>query len=288
MIAKTNVKINIGLNVLRKRGDGFHDIETLFWPCDDYSDTMELVGAEDYSRTSSGLFEIYGGKLGENDVPMLAQGVTEDGKMMITVARREGVTWDLSGDLCVKAYRLLQADFPDLPSVKLFVEKGAPVGAGLGGGSADAARMLVMLNEMCGLDLSLDALASYAGRLGSDCAFFIYNRPMFGQGRGDVLSGFDTGLLDGYRIRIVVPEDIAVSTAEAYRGVSPRVPEIPLRELLTRPVESWRGSVLNDFEASVFASHPALRELKSRLYAEGAVYASMSGSGSAVFGIFKA
>ena len=175
MVLRTNVKLNFGLNVIRKRPDGYHDIETLFVPCHEFGDTLEIIAGDDYSRTSATLFASY-----DNVV----QGLSEDGKLMITIARTEGVDWDPLKDLCAKAYFLLAEDF-DLPPVKIFLEKEAPVGAGLGGGSADAAFSLKALNELCGLGLSEERLSEYASRLGSDCAFFIWNRPMIGRPRGD-------------------------------------------------------------------------------------------------------
>ena len=196
MITNPNVKINFGLNVLRKREDGFHDLETLFVPYFRLHDTLEIITGDDYSRTSAALFAKYGdglpasqgsakpeGVFGveteESSAPRLVQGISEDGSLMITIARAEGVDWDPLKDLTAKAYFLLAEDFK-LPPVKIFLEKTSPVGAGLGGGSADAAFALKMLNELCSLGLFEHQLADYAARLGSDCAFFIYNRPMFG------------------------------------------------------------------------------------------------------------
>ena len=193
--------------------------------------------------------------------------------------------WDPLKDLTVRAWQALSADF-DLPSVKIFLEKTSPVGAGLGGGSADAAVALRMLDKLFGLGLPDETLAAYAARLGSDCAFFVYNRPMFGEGRGERLSPFDLDL-SSYSIRLVIPEGISVSTAEAYRGIVPAIPETPLREVLRQPVSTWKEGLVNDFESTVFALHPRLAQLKEQLYAEGAVYAAMSGSGSALFGLFK-
>lgn len=187
MITHPNVKVNLGLNVLRRREDGFHDLETLFVPYFEISDVLEIVAGDDYSRTSASLFARYGmpagGKIPEGEVRSLVQGISEDGKLMITVARKEGVDWNPLKDLCAKAYFVLAEDF-DLPPVKIFLEKRSSVGAGLGGGSSDAAFTLKMLNEMFSLGLDDASLAGYASRLGSDCAFFIYNRPMFGSGRG--------------------------------------------------------------------------------------------------------
>lgn len=354
MIVKTNVKLNLGLSVLRKRPDGFHDIETLFVPCFDFGDTLEIITGDDYSRTSAALFAKYGaaeypmnddcnaadshkaadaegshttnpnetsareersasGQITMSEDGRLVQGISEDGKLMITIAREEGVDWDPLKDLCAKAYNILAQDF-DLPPIKIFLEKTAPVGAGLGGGSADAAFTLKALNELCGLDLSDQRLSEYAARLGSDCSFFIFNRPMIGSGRGEVLEPYDIDLSE-YEAKVLVPEGIAVSTAEAYKGIVPREkagmsdtlpaprqarcpkamaaqsPEtatsLNLREALALPVTEWKDNIVNDFEATVFKSHPELAAIKQSLYDSGAVYVSMSGSGSALFALYQ-
>lgn len=283
MITNPNVKINLGLNVLRKREDGFHDLETLFVPYLGISDTLEIVVGDDYSRTSSAIFGKYAPE-------MIAQGISEDGKLMITIARKEGVDWDPLKDLTARAYQILSEDF-QLPPVKIFLEKTSPVGAGLGGGSSDAAFALKMLNELCGLGLSETLLASYAARLGSDCAFFIYNRPMIGEGRGEILSEIDTDFMDGiyagYDLQVLTPEGVAVSTKDAYGGIRPHLPEVALRDALKLPVEEWDGVLVNDFEETVFAKYPELAAIKRSLYDSGAVYASMSGSGSALFALYR-
>ena len=291
MITNPNVKINLGLNVLRKREDGFHDLETLFVPYFGISDTLEIVVGDDYSRTSAALFGKYGTPDGYDDqAPMLVQGISEDGKLMITIARKEGVDWDPLKDLTAKAYHILSEDF-DLPPVKIFLEKTSPVGSGLGGGSADAAFALKMLNDLCSLGLSEQKLAEYAARLGSDCAFFIYNRPMIGEGRGEILSEIESGFMEGILaecdLQVLTPEGIAVSTKDAYGGIKPHLPEVPLREALARPIEQWDGVLVNDFEETVFAKYPELAAIKRSLYDSGAVYASMSGSGSALFAIYR-
>lgn len=286
MITNPNVKINLGLNVLRKREDGFHDLETLFVPYFGISDTLEIVVGDDFSRTSAALFGRYGEPDGcAGEAPMLVQGISEDGKLMITIARKEGVDWDPLKDLTAKAYRILAEDF-ELPPVKIFLEKTSPVGAGLGGGSADAAFALKMLDELCGLGLSEEQLASYASRLGSDCAFFVYNRPMIGEGRGEILSEYPLSL-EGYDLQVLTPEGIAVSTKDAYSGIRPHLPEVPLREALARPIEEWDGILVNDFEETVFAKYPELAAIKRSLYDSGAAYASMSGSGSALFALYR-
>lgn len=278
MITNPNVKINLGLNVLRKREDGFHDLETLFVPYFGISDTLEIIVGDDFSRTSAALFGKYAPE-------MIAQGMSEDGKLMITIARAEGVDWDPLKDLTAKAYHILAEDF-QLPPVKIFLEKTSPVGAGLGGGSADAAFALKMLNELCDLQLSEDQLAAYASRLGSDCAFFIYNRPMIGEGRGEILTDHPLDI-QAYDLQVLTPEGVAVSTKDAYGGIKPHLPEVPLKEALSRPVEQWDGLLVNDFEETVFAKYPELAAIKRSLYDSGAVYASMSGSGSALFALYS-
>ncbi len=279
MITKPNVKLNLGLNVLRRREDGFHDLETLFVPYMGISDRLEIVVGDDYSRISAELFAKYSGE-------QLAQGISEDGKLMITIARTEGVDWEPLKDLAAKAYFVLAEDFAEMPPVKIFLEKLSPVGAGLGGGSSDAAFALKMLNELCSLGLSEEQLAGYAARLGSDCAFFIYNRPMIGEGRGEILTEYPIDL-SVYELQVLTPEGIAVSTADAYRGIQPRIPETSLRGALAKPVSEWDGLLVNDFETTVFAKHPELAAIKKSLYDSGALYASMSGSGSALFALYE-
>lgn len=281
MVCHPPVKINLGLNVLRKRPDGFHDLETLFIQSGQFRDSLEVIKADDWSRSLAELGGLY-------PPECIAQDISPDGKLMITVARREGVDWPVLKDLCAKAYFLLDGDF-GLPPVKIYLEKKSPVGAGLGGGSADAAYCLKMLNELCGLGLEREQLLPYAARLGSDCALFLYDCPVFGEGRGEVLRPFSLpiGIGGEYRLEIVVPEGISVSTAEAYRGIVPAIPEIRLEEALKRPVEKWKELIVNDFEKSVFKEHPQLAAIKQSLYDSGAVYAAMSGSGSALFAIYR-
>ena len=278
MITNPNVKINLGLNVLRKRDDGFHDLETLFVPYSGITDTLEIIAGDDYSRTSAAIFGKYAPE-------MIAQGISEDGSLMITIARAEGVDWDPLKDLTAKAYHVLAEDFK-LPPVKIFLEKTSPVGAGLGGGSADAAFALKMLNELCELGLSDQQLAGYAARLGSDCPLFIYNRPMIGEGRGEILTEYPLDL-SAYDLQVLTPEGVSVSTKDAYAGIRPHLPEVSLRDALARPVEEWADVLVNDFEETVFAKYPELAAIKRSLYDSGAVYASMSGSGSALFALYR-
>ena len=277
MIAYPNVKLNLGLHVLRRREDGYHDLDTLFIPYTGFHDTLEIISGDDYSRTSAHLQETYADT-------QIAQGITPDGKLMVTIARKEGVDWNPLKDLTARAYGLLAEQYK-LPAMKIYLEKTSPVGAGLGGGSADAAFALRMIAELTGLELSDGELANLAARLGSDCAFFIYNRPMLGSGRGEILEPFDIDL-SGYRVEVTVPEGIAVSTADAYRGIVPQEREKPLREILARPVTEWKDFLVNDFETTVFAKFPRLAEIKQSLYEGGAVYAAMSGSGSALYALY--
>lgn len=248
---RTGVKINLGLRVLSKRPDGFHELETLFLPCAAFGDDLEIEPAQEFHI----------------DI--------------------DNCGWDPMQDLTARAWRLLDEEFGMGP-VHIRLRKGAPVGAGLGGGSADAAAALILMNDIFNLGLDDAALASRAAMLGSDCAFFVYGRPMFGTGRGEILEPFDIDL-GGYDLRVEVPAGVAVSTAEAYRGVlASRNPgTMPLREALSLPVAQWKDVLVNDFESTVFPLHPEIAELKARFYREGAVYAAMSGSGSAVFGLWE-
>ena len=249
MICYPTPKINIGLNVLRKRADGYHDLDTLFYPVDAFHDELEIVKADKFS------------------------------------IELEGADWDPHSDLTAKAWRLL-ADECGIGPVSIRVRKGIPVGAGLGGGSSDCAFALRMLNDLFELGLSVERLEDLAGKLGADCAFFIRNIPQWGSGKGEILTPADIDL-SKYVIRIAMPEGAHVSTAEAYGGIKPALPEVPLRQALALPVSEWRGKVVNDFEASVFPKHSEIAALKDRMYVDGAVYASMTGSGAAVYGLFE-
>jgi len=250
MITFPTPKINIGLDILRKRADGYHDIDTLMVPYRGMHDVLEIAVSE--------------------QLEMHLYGISIEG--------------DPLDNLCIKAWRLLAASCA-LPPVAIHLWKGIPSGAGLGGGSADCAHTLLMLNEMFSLGLSREELAGYAAQLGSDCPFFIYDRPMLCRGRGEVMSPCDIDL-SGLRFEAVVPQ-VHVSTREACSGVTPAIPATPLEELLRRPVSEWRDCVKNDFEKSVFAAHPQLAEAKEDMYSRGAIYAAMSGSGSSIFGIFE-
>ena len=302
MITYPNVKVNLGLGVLRRREDGYHDLETLFVPYFGLHDTLEVVPGDDYSETLAGLIERYGPvpeEVPEGYVPNLAQAISGDGKLMITLAKADGVQWNPLEDLTARAYFLLAKDHK-LPPVKIFLEKGSPVGAGLGGGSSDAAFALSMYNDLFCLGLEKKQLARYASLLGSDCAFFVFNTPMMGEGRGEILSPYnlrdiDYGQKGGdalpYELKVIVPEGISVSTAQAYRGITPRDLRkdcpLPISEALSLPMERWKDCLENDFEKTVFSHHPQLEAIKRSLYDSGAIYASMSGSGSALFAIYE-
>lgn len=249
MIAFPCAKINLGLRLVRKRDDGYHELESCLVPVP-WRDMLEIIKSDAFSFDTSGL-----------PVP----GKTKD-------------------NLCVLAYRLLQADFA-LPPVQMHLHKIIPMGAGLGGGSSDATATLTGLNELFSLSLDASALEAYAARLGSDCPFFVHHRAQMAYGTGTTLEDISLDL-SGYHIVLVYP-NVAVTTAEAYANVRPKPPDTDLKELLENyPIAEWKDRVVNDFERSVFPKHPELAEIKKALYRAGAVYASMSGSGSTVYGVF--
>ncbi|QJD78356.1 4-(cytidine 5'-diphospho)-2-C-methyl-D-erythritol kinase [Spirosoma rhododendri] len=250
MVTFPNAKINLGLLITDKRSDGFHNLQSCFYPVD-WTDALELIPAPTLAFNSTGL----------------------------------PIPGDPAQNLCVKAYELLRADFA-LPPVRIHLQKNVPIGAGLGGGSADAAFTLRLLNDRFSLNLSTSQLEDYARRLGSDCAFFIQNKPVYCTEKGDVFAEIAISL-KGYYLVLIYP-NLVISTAEAYARVRPQQPETPLINLLSQPITSWRDTVSNDFETSLFPAYPLLSALKTQLYALGAVYASMSGSGSTIYGIFDA
>ena len=253
MITYPNAKINLGLNIVEKRPDGYHNLETIFYPINlqDALEVTKLEGEKEYELTLSG-------------TPI------------------EG---DPEQNLVVKAYRLLKEDYPDMPSVDIHMYKHIPTGAGLGGGSADAAFMIKLLNDKFHLDLSVEKMEEYAAILGADCAFFIKNKPVFATGIGNVFEPVQLSL-KGYYLVLVKP-DIFVSTKDAFSFIQPKKPEYSLKEIIRMPIETWRATMKNDFEDSVFQKFPEIAAIKDKLYDMGAVYASMSGSGSSVFGIFR-
>lgn len=253
MITYPNAKINLGLNIIEKRPDGYHNLETIFYPIN-LQDALEVTlrkGDGEYSLSLSG-------------TPI--EGEAEN-------------------NLVVKAYRLLKNDFPDMPSIDIHMFKHIPTGAGLGGGSADAAFMIKLLNEKFKLDLSIEKMEEYASILGADCAFFIQNKPVFATGIGNIFEPIRLSL-KGYYLLLVKP-DIFVSTKDAFAHIQPLRPVQSLREIARMPIETWRATMKNDFEYSVFQKFPEIAAIKDKLYDMGAIYASMSGSGSSVFGIFR-
>lgn len=247
MVFFPHCKINLGLQIISKREDGYHEIETCFYPVP-WCDALEVIKSDQFQFTQSG-----------TAIP----GREED-------------------NLCVKAYQLLKKDF-DLQPIKLHLHKVIPTGAGLGGGSSDAAFTLRALNFIFDFNLSHDKVTTYASTLGSDCSFFVSDKPMLGSGRGEILSETSVTLKGKYLI--LVKPDIHVSTAEAYAGVIPKSNQ-SLKEILALPITDWKQRLKNDFEESVFKKHPQIEVIKNELYNQGALYASMSGSGAAVFGIF--
>lgn len=253
MITYPNAKINLGLNIVEKRPDGYHNLETIFYPIN-LQDALEvtlLEGEKEYELTLSG-------------TPI--EGNPED-------------------NLVVKAYRLLKEDYPHIAPVDIHMYKHIPTGAGLGGGSADAAFMIKLLNDKFNLGLSIEEMENYAARLGADCAFFIQNKPVFASGIGNIFEPIQLSL-KGYFLVLVKP-DIFVSTKDAFSLITPKMPVQSLKEIVRMPVETWRATMKNDFENSVFKKFPEIAAIKDKLYDMGAIYASMSGSGSSVYGIFR-
>ena len=252
MLTFPNAKINIGLNITERREDGYHNIETVFYPID-LCDILEVVEGKnrDYS------FHPY--------------GISIDG--------------NIENNLITKAFRLLKKDF-NIPPIEVYFRKNIPFGAGLGGGSADASFMLKMLNEMFALQLSTAELENYASKLGADCPFFIQNKPMFAGGIGNVFQYVNISLKDYYLL--LVKPNVYVSTKDAYSGVRPQKPTVSLLKTIENtPITEWKNVIKNDFEETVFPKYPIIEKTKNDLYLHGALYASMSGSGSSVYGIFE-
>lgn len=251
MILRANCKINLGLDILRRREDGFHDLETVMIPIPEVYDVVEVDRAD-----GSSVFE------------------------------QEGLVVDCNAEdnLCMKALRLMQRLY-GIGEAHIRLEKRVPFGAGLGGGSSDATAVILALNKLYEIGLNEKSLIEVAAMIGSDTAFFVRNTPQLCTGRGEKMKPIEL-LLQGKYLAIVKPEE-GVSTKEAYAGVTPAVPKVRLSDALQRPIEEWQGVVKNDFEPHIFAAHPAIAELKKMMLDAGAVYASMSGSGSTVFGIFE-
>lgn len=249
MICFPNAKINLGLNVVEKRPDGFHNIETIFYPIS-WQDALELVPSESFELDIKGL----------------------------------AIEGDIEDNLITKAFRAVQTDF-NLPNLRLVLLKHIPMGGGLGGGSSDAAFTVKLLNDHFRLNLSIEQMEDYVRPLGSDCAFFVNNKACYAFEKGDQFESIDLDL-SGYEVLSINPM-IHVGTADAYRSLTPAYPKMNLKEVVQLPVEQWKDHMFNDFEKTVFKIHPEIADLKQDLYNKGAVYASMSGSGATVFGIFK-
>lgn len=254
MVSFPNCKINLGLHILRKRSDGYHDLETVFYPIG-LTDILEIIENR-YAKTA---------------VHLSTSGEPVEGRP--------------ANNLCVRAYRLLQKDFPSLPPMLIHLHKVIPAGAGLGGGSANASFTLQMINEIVGLGLNQQQLLHYAAQLGSDCPFFIINKPCYATGRGEILEEFELDL-SAYSIVLVNP-GIHVNTGVAFTGIVPAMPAYSIKEILQQPVSQWKYKLQNDFEKTVFKTYREIVDIKDSLYQQGALYASMSGSGSSVYGIFE-
>lgn len=254
MILFPNCKINLGLHILRKRNDGYHDIETFFYPFP-LTDALEIIQS---TRTASSI------RLTSSGIPV--QGAVES-------------------NLCVKAYNLLKKDYPQLPPVLVHLHKVIPSGAGLGGGSSDAAFTLKALNLIGQLNISKEKMAEYALQLGSDCPFFLINTPCYATAQGQQLEKSPVDL-SIYKILLVNPR-IHMDTSKAFSNVIPAIPSTSLKEIINQPIANWKGQLTNDFENSVFKNYKEIADIKTELYNLGAIYASMSGSGSTVYGIFE-
>jgi len=252
VLSYSNAKINIGLNIVEKRKDGFHNIETIFYPIA-MRDAIEIVDSkQDTSYTFS------------------ATGIP--------------INIEAKDNIVVKAYELIRSKY-NFPAQDIHLHKCIPFGAGLGGGSANAAYMIKLLNQKFNLGMSHTEMEEAVSQLGSDCAFFIKNEPAFANMKGEQLSSINLDLT-GYHFLLIKP-DIHISTPEAYANIKPQRPETSLKELIKAPLENWKNLIKNDFEGSIFPKHPELSQIKEELYAHGALYAAMSGSGSSMFGIFK-
>ncbi len=250
-------KINLGLNVVSKRPDGYHNLETVFYP-------VNLKDVLNIRETENGITQAHPCILSVNGI---------------------NIDCDMQDNLVVKAYNLLKKHFPSLPNVNIFLTKNIPSQAGMGGGSSNCAFTLTMLNKMFNLNMSIAEMQKLVSELGADCAFFINPVPSYATGIGERLEPVDVDL-NNYSIAIVKPP-IAISTKEAFSHVTPKRPAKCCRDIVMQPVETWKDKLINDFEQSVMHSHPEIEEIKQKLYSLGAVYAAMSGSGSALFGIFR-
>lgn len=261
MISFPNAKINLGLHITEKRPDGYHNLETVFYPIP-LEDALEIHPLSPEQEQSLLLKE-------NRSFVFHPSGIDIAGRV--------------EDNLVVKAYLLLKESFK-LPAIDIHLFKHIPSGAGLGGGSSDAAFMLKLLNERFALHLTIEQLETFAATLGADCAFFIRNTPTFATGIGNIFTPLSLSLT-GYQLLLIKP-DVFVSTREAFAQITPRQPQHSLQEIIHRPMSEWKECLVNDFEASVFPQFPVIREIKEELYHQGAIYAAMSGSGSSVFGLF--
>jgi len=260
MIQFSACKINLGLSILEKRTDGFHALETVFYPVA-LHDIVEIVPAKLAGKENSNTI---------NGVAFSHTGISIPG--------------EASNNLCVKAYHLLKADYPHISDVKIHLHKNIPMGAGLGGGSADGTTVLILLNQLFELKLTQKQLLDYAAKLGSDCPFFIFDEACHATGRGEILNPIAIDL-SNYTIALIHP-GIHIATPWAFQQLSPCVKEKSILTIIKQPIETWKAELINDFEAPVFKANPELEAFKNNLYEQGAIYASMSGSGSSLFGIF--
>ena len=258
MVLFPNCKVNFGLHITHKRADGYHAIETVFYPAP-FKDALEII--TDNSSAEPG----------HSSIKYSSSGLE--------------VAGNPDDNLVCKAYHLLKKDYASLPSVKIHLHKAIPMGAGLGGGSADGAFALQLLNLKFKLQLSAEQLLKYALMLGSDCPFFIINQPSIGKGRGEILEPINLNLKDYYLV--LVNPGIHINTGWAFSQIIPSQPAKNIQTIIAQPIETWQNELVNDFEIPVFAAHPAIGQIKQQLYASGAIYASLTGSGSSVFGLFK-
>lgn len=253
MIQFAPCKINLGLSIQSKRADGYHNLETVFYPIAIH-DIIEIIPLSDK----------------EGSIQFTHSGIAVPG--------------ELKENLCYKAYQLLKKEYPTISSIKLHLHKNIPMGAGLGGGSSDASTMLLLMNQLFQLGLSNEALIKLATSLGSDCPFFIYNSPCYAKGRGEILNPIKVDL-SNYTIALLHPQ-IPISTSWAFTQLNPKIPNTTIADIIQMPIETWKDTLFNDFENPLFKLHPKLALYKTKLYEAGAIYASMSGSGSSLFGIF--
>ena len=261
MISFPNCKINLGLHVTRRRQDGYHDIETVFYPLP-ILDVLEIIQHSSFS-TINAQHQNKGADFSTTGLPI--NGAAEK-------------------NLCVKAYQLIKQDFPKLPPVHIYLHKAIPIGAGLGGGSADGAFTLKLLNAKFQLKLTTEQQLDYAIQLGSDCPFFILNRPCFATGRGEFLEAVELNL-ENYSFVVINP-GIHISTSWAFQQLIPAEPPLSIRNAIQQPVSEWKDILTNDFEEAVFKHHPELSLVKAGIYKSGAIYASLSGTGSCFYGIY--